>query len=93
MLLSFRLSSFQVTKNRNGWLEGIDFLEKTTSCACLVGSCLNNIFHWHAQSSILTKLLFRLWTETVVSVTTEKSVVSFANNVTSLVIPCGRSLM
>lgn len=35
-------------KKRGGWLILLFFVEKRTSVACLLGSGLNDIFHWVA---------------------------------------------
>ena len=39
------------------------FLEKITSCACLVWSGLNDIFHWYAQSCIFNRSLLSVAAE------------------------------
>ena len=69
------------------------FFEKIISCACVVGSGLHDIFQFKAQSRIFTKSLFGLEAETLTLLTNEKREVSYANNLTLVVRPRGRSLM
>ena len=52
------LTKFSLKYN-GGWSILLIFLLKITSWACFLGSGLNLIFHWKAQSLIFIKSLFR----------------------------------
>ena len=58
----------------------VNFLLKIISCACFLGSGLNLIFHWKAQSLIFIKSLFRSFAVEFIFWTTKKREVSTANN-------------
>ena len=48
------------------------FFEKYTSCACLLGSGLNSIFHWKAWLLITCKSIFNTLCDLYLSKTCEK---------------------
>ena len=56
------------------------FWLKITSCACLVGSGLELIFHWNAQAIILAKSLFNSFVNLVIFSATKNSDASSAIN-------------
>ena len=68
-----------------------NFLKKTTSCACLLGSVLNYIFHWKAHLLIFSKPVFISFADISVSWTFAKREVSSANILHIDVFPSGRS--
>ena len=69
------------------------FLLKFNSWACFLGSGLNLIFHWKAQSLIFLKLLFRSYDAEFMFWTTENREVSSANTFVFGVKPPDKSLM
>ena len=86
--------TWELLKVRLGWTGLLSFLLIITSCACLVRSGLNIIFHWYAHLLIFLRSLLSSSVLAAMSRTTEKSDVSSANNYFALVIkPSGRSLI
>ena len=66
--------------------------EKVTSCAYLVQSGLNDIFHWFAQSFILNIFLLSSKAEACAQFTKLNKEVS-ANSSTLEFVPCDRLLI
>ena len=69
------------------------FLEKRFSCACLVRSGLNDIFHWYAQPCIFDRSLLSVEPEVFTQFTMLNKEVSSAMRLTSEFSPCGRLLI
>lgn len=69
--LDLKQDAFELLKNRDGWLKGINFLEKATSCACF--SRVYDIFYLRAQSCIFAKSLFMPEAEALLLLTRENS--------------------
>ena len=67
-------------KFNDGWFGLLSFLEKITSCACLLGSGLKLIFHWNAHLFIFFRSSFKFFADKVISWTTEKKEASSANS-------------
>ena len=67
-------------KFNDGGFGLISFLEKITSCACLLRSGLKLIFHWNAHLFIFFISSFKFFADKVISWTTEKKEVSSANS-------------
>ena len=67
-------------KFNDGWFGLLSFLEKITSCACLLGSGLKLIFHWNAHLFIFFRSSFKFFADKVISWTTENREVSSANS-------------
>ena len=67
------------------------FLEKIISCACLVRSALNGIFHWYAQSCIFNRSLLSVEAEVFTLFTMLNKELSSAKSLSSelmvIVIP------
>ena len=86
------LTKFSLKYN-GGWSILLIFLLKITSWACFLGSGLNLIFHWKAQSLIFIKSLFRSFAVEFIFWTTENREVSSANNFGFEVKPSDKSLI
>ena len=67
--------------------------EKSISTACLLGSGLNDIFHWEAKFSITLRSEFNSKADNVGLVTIENKEVSSAKNLTFEIIPFSKSFM
>ena len=67
-------------KFNDGWFGLLSFLEKITSCACLLGSGLKLIFHRNADLFIFFRSPFKFFADKVISWTTENREVSSANS-------------
>ena len=61
LLISTKLNFRIVEKDRS--VVVFLFPEKIISCACLVQSRINDIFHWYAQSCVFNRLLLRVEAE------------------------------
>ena len=73
------LTKFSLKYNE-GWSILLILLLKITSWACFLGSGLNIIFHWKAQSLIFIKSLFRSFAVEFIFWTMENREVSSASN-------------
>ena len=69
------------------------FLEKIISCASLVRSGLNDIFHWYAQFRIFNRSLLSVEAEVFLQFTILNKEVSSAKSLTSKFSPSGTSFM
>ena len=69
------------------------FLEKIISCACLVRSGLNEIFHWYSQSCFFNRSLLSVEGEAFTQFTMLNKEVSSAKSVTSEFSLSGRSFI
>ena len=85
--------TWELLKVRLGWTGLLSFLLKITSCACLVRSGLNMIFHWQAYLLTFLRSFLSSWVLAAMSQKTEKSDVSSANNFALVIKPSGRSLI
>ena len=80
-------------KYTSGWIETVFLLLNIISCACLVGSGLNFIFHWKIHSLIFSRSWLRSFAEVSMPWTTENKDVSSANNLHLLLISFDKSLI
>ena len=78
-------------KKSSGCVVTFFFLEKKISCACLVRSGLNYIFHWYAESCIFNRSLLSVEAEVFTQFTMLHREVSSAKSLTSKFSPSGRS--
>ena len=62
----------------DGWFGLLSFLEKISSCACLLGSGLKLIFHWNSHLFIFFRSSFKFFADNVISWTTENREISSA---------------
>ena len=69
----------------------VAFLEKIISCACLVRSGLNDIFHWYAQSCIFNRSLLSVEAEVFTQFTMLNKEVSSAESLPSEFSPSATS--
>ena len=67
-------------KFNDGWFGLLSFLEKITSCACLLGSGLKLIFHWNVHLFIFFRSSFKFFADKIISWTTKNREVSSANS-------------
>ena len=67
-------------KFNDEWFGLLGFLEKITSCACLLGSGLKLIFYWNAYLFIFFRSSFKFFADKVISWTTENREVSSGNS-------------
>ena len=79
----------------NRWIgkTELDFREKITLFACLLGSGLNCIFHWYAQWLTFSESQLSSFADLFISCTFQKREVSSTKILHNEVIPSGRSLM
>ena len=55
--------NFRIIEKEWWMCDYVFFLEKIISCACLVRSGLNDIFHWYAQSCFFNRSLLSVEAE------------------------------
>ena len=87
----FQLSLIsELLRKSGGCALAFFFLEKIISCACLVRSGLNDIFHWYSQSCIFNRSLLSVEAEVFTQFTMLNKEVSSAKSLTSEFSPSGR---
>ena len=92
--LWFQLSLISELLKKSGWcVVAFFFLEKIISCASLVRSGLNDIFHWYAQFRIFNRSLLSVEAEVFLQFTILNKEVSSAKSLTSKFSPSGTSFM
>ena len=93
MLLSWNELNLRIVEKNGGCMVAFIFLEKITSCACLVWSELNDIFFWYAQSCVFNRLLLSVKAEVFTQFTMVDKEVLSAKGLTSEFSPCGISFI
>ena len=80
----------ELLKKSGGFVVVFFFLEKKISCACLVRSGLNDVFHWCAQSCTFSRSLLSVEAEVFTQFAILNKEVSSAQNLNSEFSPSGR---
>ena len=83
----------ELLKKSGGCVVTFFFMEKIISCACLVRSGLNDIFHWYAQSCIFNRSLLSVEAEVFTQSAMLNKEVSSAKGLTSEFDPSSRSFI
>ena len=91
MLLIRNELNFRIIEKSGGCVVAFFFLEKISSCVCLVLSGLNDIYYWYAQFCIFNRSLINAEAEVFTQFTMLNKEVSSAKSLTSEISPSGRS--
>ena len=93
MLLRWCLRKIIIVQTSSGWQTFFSFLEKITSCVCLLGSGLKLNFHWKAHRFILERSLLSSKVVITESWITKKREVSSAKSLVLEDKPSAKSLI
>ena len=92
LLIELSLIS-ELLKKSDGCVVAFFFPEKIISCASLVRSGLNDIFHWYAQSCIFHRSLLSVEAVVFAQFAMLNNEVSSVKSLTSEFCPSGRSFI